>query len=127
MQEQVGRLRSRYAFGTAGWLGNLSGRLEAGPWREWNVVSVTRTSDPLRTGTQQQLACVPARLFCQHRISHTTIDSMLESFLTFIHLLRRKYNRSYSGGSLFESGPGHRFIITETSRGFLCPPKLNPG
>jgi hypothetical protein len=51
----------RYAFGTVGRLGNLSGRLEAGPWREWNVVSVTRTSDPLRSGTELQLDRQPVR------------------------------------------------------------------
>jgi hypothetical protein len=62
MHEQVGRLLCRYVFGTAGRLGNLSGRLEAGPSREWNVVSVTRTSDPLRTGTRQLLVWLAAYL-----------------------------------------------------------------
>ena len=49
-------LACRSPFGSADWLQNLSGRLEAGPWREWNVVAMTRTAEPLRTGTSVLLA-----------------------------------------------------------------------
>jgi hypothetical protein len=83
MHEQVERLRHRNVLATAGRLGNLLGRLEAGPWREWNVIAVTRTTDPLRTGTRQPLVRLPAGRL---QISHTPINSTLESFLLYTYL-----------------------------------------